>query len=87
MRAVTRGNRGLANCHLTNSKFPFDTSSRKLKSQSSHLGTCKSFSVTTVSTLSLLGYIYFFSGPKAYKYDTEKEDVVSVLKSSSWIGC
>ncbi|KAB0349199.1 hypothetical protein FD755_017220 [Muntiacus reevesi] len=34
-----------------------------------------------------LCYIYFFSGPKAYKYDTEKEDVVSVLKSSSWIGC
>ncbi|XP_053561040.1 matrix metalloproteinase-20 [Bombina bombina] len=33
------------------------------------------------------GYIYFFSGPKAYKYDTEKEDVVNVVKSSSWIGC
>lgn len=48
---------------------------------------CQSFSVMTFSTLSLLGYIYFFSGPKAYKYDTEKEDVVSVLKSSSWIGC
>ncbi|XP_040196152.1 matrix metalloproteinase-20-like [Rana temporaria] len=33
------------------------------------------------------GYIYFFSGPKAYKYDIEKEDVVNVVKSSSWIGC
>ncbi|XP_030058245.1 matrix metalloproteinase-20-like [Microcaecilia unicolor] len=33
------------------------------------------------------GFIYFFSGPKAYKYDTEKEDVVHVVKSSSWIGC
>lgn len=43
--------------------------------------------VTTISTLSLLGYIYFFSGPKTFKYDTEKEDVVSVVKSSSWIGC
>ncbi|XP_053312064.1 matrix metalloproteinase-20 [Spea bombifrons] len=32
-------------------------------------------------------FIYFFSGPKAYKYDTEKEDVVNVVKSSSWIGC
>ncbi|NP_001091444.1 matrix metallopeptidase 20 L homeolog precursor [Xenopus laevis] len=33
------------------------------------------------------GFIYFFSGPKAYKYDTEKEDVVNIVKSSSWIGC
>ncbi|XP_056417534.1 matrix metalloproteinase-20 isoform X2 [Hyla sarda] len=33
------------------------------------------------------GYIYFFSGPMAYKYDQEKEDVVSVVKSGSWIGC
>ncbi|XP_069496412.1 matrix metalloproteinase-20-like [Ambystoma mexicanum] len=33
------------------------------------------------------GYIYFFSGSKAYKYDTEKEEVVNVVKSSSWIGC
>ncbi|XP_068121045.1 matrix metalloproteinase-20-like [Hyperolius riggenbachi] len=33
------------------------------------------------------GYLYLFSGPNAYKYDTEKEDVVSVVKSSSWIGC
>ncbi|XP_072254745.1 matrix metalloproteinase-20-like [Pyxicephalus adspersus] len=33
------------------------------------------------------GFIYFFSGPKAYKYDTEKEDVVNVVKSNSWIGC
>ncbi|CAD7689870.1 unnamed protein product [Nyctereutes procyonoides] len=39
------------------------------------------------AAVELNGYIYFFSGPKAYKYDTEKEDVVSVLKSSSWIGC
>ncbi|KAL1782057.1 matrix metalloproteinase-20 [Sigmodon hispidus] len=33
------------------------------------------------------GYIYFFSGPKTFKYDTEKEDVISVVKSSSWVGC
>ncbi|XP_075053760.1 matrix metalloproteinase-20 [Mixophyes fleayi] len=33
------------------------------------------------------GFIYFFSGPEAYKYDIEKEDVVSVVKSGSWIGC
>ncbi|XP_070799764.1 matrix metalloproteinase-20 [Pituophis catenifer annectens] len=33
------------------------------------------------------GFIYFFSGPKAYKYDREKEDVVNVVKSSSWVGC
>ncbi|MEE6472883.1 hypothetical protein FKM82_009762 [Ascaphus truei] len=33
------------------------------------------------------GFIYFFSGPKAYKYDTEKEEVVNIRKSSSWIGC
>ncbi|XP_069828071.1 matrix metalloproteinase-20-like [Dendropsophus ebraccatus] len=33
------------------------------------------------------GYIYFFSGPNAYKYDPEKEDVVNVVKSGSWIGC
>ncbi|XP_066476406.1 matrix metalloproteinase-20 [Tiliqua scincoides] len=33
------------------------------------------------------GFIYFFSGPKAYKYDKEKEDVVGVVKSSSWVGC
>ncbi|XP_007115724.2 matrix metalloproteinase-20 [Physeter macrocephalus] len=39
------------------------------------------------AAMELNGYIYFFSGPKAYKYDREKEDVVSVLKSSSWIGC
>uniref|UniRef100_A0A4X1TRI8 Matrix metallopeptidase 20 n=1 Tax=Sus scrofa TaxID=9823 RepID=A0A4X1TRI8_PIG len=39
------------------------------------------------AAVELNGYIYFFSGPKAYKYDTEKEDVVSVLKSNSWIGC
>uniref|UniRef100_A0A8C0CP54 Matrix metallopeptidase 20 n=1 Tax=Balaenoptera musculus TaxID=9771 RepID=A0A8C0CP54_BALMU len=39
------------------------------------------------AAVELNGYIYFFSGPKAYKYDTEKEDVVSALKSSSWIGC
>nr|XP_002708614.2 matrix metalloproteinase-20 [Oryctolagus cuniculus] len=39
------------------------------------------------AAMELNGYIYFFSGPKAYKYDTEKEDVVSVMKSNSWIGC
>ncbi|XP_004604868.2 matrix metalloproteinase-20 [Sorex araneus] len=39
------------------------------------------------AAVELNGYIYFFSGPKAYKYDVEKEDVVSVVKSSSWIGC
>uniref|UniRef100_A0ACB8FGJ7 Matrix metalloproteinase-20 n=1 Tax=Sphaerodactylus townsendi TaxID=933632 RepID=A0ACB8FGJ7_9SAUR len=33
------------------------------------------------------GFIYFFLGPKAYKYDKEKEDVVNVVKSSSWVGC
>ncbi|CAI5773314.1 metalloproteinase-20 [Podarcis lilfordi] len=33
------------------------------------------------------GHIYFFSGPKAYKYDKEKEDVVNIVKSSSWVGC
>ncbi|KAH0625167.1 hypothetical protein JD844_033341 [Phrynosoma platyrhinos] len=33
------------------------------------------------------GFIYFFSGPKAYKYDREKEDVVHIVKSSSWVGC
>ncbi|XP_019385816.1 PREDICTED: matrix metalloproteinase-20 [Crocodylus porosus] len=33
------------------------------------------------------GFIYFFSGPKAYKYDREKEDVVNIVKASSWIGC
>ncbi|XP_020667510.3 matrix metalloproteinase-20 [Pogona vitticeps] len=33
------------------------------------------------------GFIYFFSGPKAYKYDREKEDVVNIVKSSSWVGC
>ncbi|KAM8977655.1 matrix metalloproteinase-20 [Pelodytes ibericus] len=33
------------------------------------------------------GFIYLFSGPKAFKYDPEKEDVVNVVKSSSWIGC
>lgn len=52
-----------------------------------HLESHKSSPVTTTSTLSLLGYIYFFSGPKTFKYDTEKEDVVSVVKSSSWVGC
>ncbi|XP_008106258.2 matrix metalloproteinase-20 [Anolis carolinensis] len=33
------------------------------------------------------GFIYFFSGPKAYKYDREKEDVVHIVKSGSWVGC
>nr|XP_056714680.1 matrix metalloproteinase-20 [Euleptes europaea] len=33
------------------------------------------------------GFIYFFRGPKAYKYDKEKEDVVNIVKSSSWVGC
>ncbi|XP_077155375.1 LOW QUALITY PROTEIN: matrix metalloproteinase-20-like [Ranitomeya variabilis] len=32
-------------------------------------------------------FIYFFSGLKTYKYNLEKEDVVSVEKSGSWIGC
>uniref|UniRef100_A0A8C5RCY9 Peptidase metallopeptidase domain-containing protein n=1 Tax=Laticauda laticaudata TaxID=8630 RepID=A0A8C5RCY9_LATLA len=35
----------------------------------------------------MICFIYFFSGPKAYKYDREKEDVVKVVKSSSWVGC
>lgn len=39
------------------------------------------------AAVELNGYIYFFSGRKTFKYDTEKEDVVSVVKSSSWIGC
>uniref|UniRef100_A0A8C5Q726 Matrix metallopeptidase 20 n=1 Tax=Leptobrachium leishanense TaxID=445787 RepID=A0A8C5Q726_9ANUR len=39
------------------------------------------------AALELNGFIYFFSGPKTYKYDTEKEDVVNIMKSSSWIGC
>ncbi|XP_043928524.1 matrix metalloproteinase-20-like [Protopterus annectens] len=33
------------------------------------------------------GSLYFFSGSKVYKYDNEAEDVVSVTKTSSWIGC
>ncbi|KAM4702095.1 matrix metalloproteinase-20 [Discoglossus pictus] len=33
------------------------------------------------------GFLYFFSGPKAYKYDLVQEDVVNVVKSGSWIGC
>uniref|UniRef100_A0A8D0GFZ4 Matrix metallopeptidase 20 n=1 Tax=Sphenodon punctatus TaxID=8508 RepID=A0A8D0GFZ4_SPHPU len=33
------------------------------------------------------GFIYFFSGPRAYKYERDKEDVVNIVKSSSWVGC
>ncbi|XP_018104140.1 matrix metalloproteinase-20-like [Xenopus laevis] len=39
------------------------------------------------AAVEVYGFIYFFSGPKAYKYDAEKEDVVNIVKSSSWIGC
>ncbi|XP_073518221.1 matrix metalloproteinase-20 [Phyllobates terribilis] len=42
---------------------------------------------TVDAAVEVNGFIYLFSGPKAYKYDLEKEDVVSVVKSGSWIGC
>lgn len=79
--------RGLTSCHLTHSQIPFSATSRKLQLQIFPFTNLQVIFNNCISTLSFLGYIYFFSGPKTYKYDTEKEDVVSVLKSSSWIGC
>uniref|UniRef100_A0A8C4RVU9 Matrix metallopeptidase 20 n=1 Tax=Erpetoichthys calabaricus TaxID=27687 RepID=A0A8C4RVU9_ERPCA len=33
------------------------------------------------------GSVYLFSGPNAYKYDSEREDIVRVVKANSWLGC
>ncbi|KAM6084889.1 LOW QUALITY PROTEIN: matrix metalloproteinase-20-like [Theristicus caerulescens] len=40
-----------------------------------------------LTLLDCSGFIYFFSHPKAYKYDREKENVTNIVKTSSQIGC
>ncbi|XP_066556189.1 matrix metalloproteinase-20-like [Amia ocellicauda] len=33
------------------------------------------------------GFLYLFSGPNAYKLDSEREDVIRIVKANSWLGC
>ncbi|XP_028656002.1 matrix metalloproteinase-20-like [Erpetoichthys calabaricus] len=35
----------------------------------------------------LAGYIHFFSGPKAYKYDYQQKYVLYAVKANAWLGC
>lgn len=33
------------------------------------------------------GFIYFFIGPRVYKYDYTQKQVVGIEKANSWLGC